>query len=80
LETFGLPFTEVVGYLAMITVLVSFLMTDVVKLRMINSLGCLIFVAYGFLLQISWPIVITNTAILSINVYYLLRFFRNKIN
>ncbi len=75
-----MPFSEFVGYLAMITVLVSFLMKDVVKLRMINSLGCLIFVVYGFLLQISWPIVITNAAILSINLFYLLRFYRNKLN
>ncbi len=79
MEVFGIPFTEVIGYLAMITVLVSFLMKDVVKLRMINSLGCFIFVAYGFLLDISWPIVITNAAILSINVYFLLQFQRKKI-
>ena len=75
----GLPIVEIVGYLAMITVLVSFLMKNVVKLRMINSLGCFVFVVYGFLLDISWPIVITNVAILSINVYFLIQFQRKIV-
>lgn len=76
---FGIPFTEVIGYLAMLTLLVSFLMKDVVKLRLINTLGCFVFVVYGFLLDISWPIVITNVSIMSINIYYLIQFRRKRI-
>ncbi len=65
--------TDWVGYAAMATVLISFLMKDVKKLRLINSLGCLLFVIYGFLLQpLSLPIIVTNTAIFGINIYYLL--------
>ena len=61
-----------VGYAAMATVLVSFLMKEVKRLRIINSLGCLLFVIYGMMLSpLSWPIIITNTAIFCINVYYL---------
>lgn len=63
--------TDLVGYLAMAFLLISFLMKDVKKLRIINSLGCGFFVAYGFLLVTSWPIIITNSAIISINLYYL---------
>ena len=63
--------TDLVGYLAMAFLLISFLMKDVKKLRLINSLGCSFFVAYGFLLVTSWPIIITNSAIISINLYYL---------
>lgn len=63
--------TDLVGYLAMAFLLISFLMKDVKKLRIINSLGCTFFVAYGFLLVTSWPIIITNSAIISINLYYL---------
>nr|WP_233164313.1 uroporphyrinogen decarboxylase [Snuella sedimenti] len=58
----------------MATILVSFLMKSIVKLRIVNSLGCLLFVFYGVLLQpISLPIVITNIAILCINLYHLLQ-------
>ncbi len=63
--------TDLAGYLAMAFLLISFLMKDVKKLRIINSLGCAFFVAYGFLLVTSWPIIITNSAIISINLYYL---------
>lgn len=72
MEIFGLSITDLVGYLAMALLLISFLMKDVKKLRIINSLGCAFFVAYGFLLVTSWPIIITNSAIISINLYYLI--------
>jgi len=62
--------TEWVGYAASAGVLSSFLMKDIRKLRMVNSVGCALFVVYGFLLH-SWPVIITNIAILVINFYYL---------
>lgn len=65
--------TDWVGYAAMATVLISFLMKDVRRLRLVNSLGCLLFVVYGFMLvPLSYPIIVTNTAIFCINLYYLL--------
>jgi len=67
-----ITYTDWVGYLAMTTLLISFLMKNITKLRIINSLGCLFFVIYGFMLAVSWPIVITNSAIVCINLYYLL--------
>ncbi len=76
MELFNIPLVEIVGYLAMLTLLVSFMMKDVTKLRIINSIGCLLFVIYGFLLNTSYPIVVTNTAIILINFYYL--FIANK--
>ena len=71
MELLGISLTEWIGYMAMATVLLSFLMKDVTKLRIINSFGCVFFVTYGILLAISWPIIITNTAIICINFYYL---------
>ena len=68
--------TELVGYLAMLFLLVSFLMKDIRRLRALNTLACALFVAYGFLLDISWPIVISNSAIFGINLYYL--FFKKN--
>ena len=63
--------TELVGYAAMLVLLVSFLMKDIRRLRTFNTLACALFVAYGFLLDISWPIIISNAAIFGINLYYL---------
>jgi len=62
---------ELVGYFASFMVLVSFLMRNIKKLRLINTVGCVAFVIYGVLLHWSLPIIITNTAIAGINFYYL---------
>ncbi len=72
MEFLGVSVTEWIGYAASVGVLLSFLMKDIVKLRTVNMIGCALFVAYGFLLDISWPVVITNFAILVVNGYYLL--------
>ncbi len=61
---------EWVGYAAMISLMISFLMKDIKKLRIINTLGCLLFVIYGFMLG-SYPIIITNAFISMVNIYYL---------
>ena len=70
MELFGISYIEWIGYLASFFLLLSFLMRNITTLRYINSLGCLLFVAYGLLLD-SWPITITNGAIILINIYYL---------
>lgn len=62
--------TEIVGYLASLFVLLSFFKKDIRQLRIINSIGCGLFVAYGIMLP-SMPVIITNVAILLVNGYYL---------
>lgn len=71
----GIELTEWVGYLAMTVLLISFMMKNVTKLRVINSVGCMFFVIYGSLIS-QYPIVITNVAIILINFYYL--FFKKN--
>ena len=62
--------TEYFGYIASALVLVSFLMKNISYLRVVNSFGCACFIVYGSLLP-SIPIIVTNAAIVLINVYYL---------
>ena len=69
----GFTFVEDIGYLASLFVLVSFLMKDIKKLRIINMVGCCMFVWYGVLLDFSIPIIVTNSIIALINTYYLLK-------
>lgn len=65
---------EYFGYAASFFVLLSFVMKNIKTLRMVNIIGCAFFITYGFLLPgISWPVVITNVAIVIVNVYYLLK-------
>lgn len=77
----GISLIEWIGYLASAVLLTSFMMKKIKMLRIVNSAGCILFIVYGFLLDVSWPIVITNMAITSINIYYLLiapRFSNNN--
>ena len=47
------------GYAASLIILVSLLMTNVFRLRMINLAGSLCFSLYGWLIG-SWPVCIIN--------------------
>jgi uncharacterized protein with PQ loop repeat len=69
----NISYVELVGYMASLAVLLSFVMKNIKKLRIVNTFGCILFVIYGFLLKTSWPVIITNFAIICINVYYLLK-------
>ena len=69
--TFNL--TEIIGFAASAVVLISFLFKEITYLRIINTLGCALFITYGFMLQTSWPIVFTNVCIVVINIYFLIK-------
>ena len=66
----NLTLKDWVGYAAMLTLMVSFMIKDMKKLRIINTIGCLLFVVYGFMLD-SNQIIITNAFISMVNFYYL---------
>ncbi|MEO1643805.1 MAG: hypothetical protein AAFR67_01365, partial [Chloroflexota bacterium] len=61
---------EIVGYIASALVAVSLLMTSILRLRIINLIGAIVFVVYGVLI-VAYPIVLTNAIIVCINVYQL---------
>ena len=74
---FGRPFIEWVGYAASIMIAISLIMTDMVKLRIINSIGCVLFAIYGFVVK-AYPVGIINTFIFIVNMYYLYKAYNNK--
>jgi len=67
---FELSGTEAVGYVASALVVLSLTMTSVVRLRSISLIGSVIFGVYGALIS-SVPIMMTNTAIAGINIWFL---------
>ncbi len=75
---FDISLTEWVGYLASLVLMISFLMKNINTLRIINSIGAILFVVYGIMLVTSWPIIISNTFILGVNIYYLTKHFRSN--
>ncbi|MDP3353376.1 MAG: uroporphyrinogen decarboxylase [Flavobacteriaceae bacterium] len=75
---FDISLTDWVGYFASLVLMISFMMKNLNTLRIINSAGALLFVVYGFMLETSWPIIITNTFIFGVNLYYLRKHYLNN--
>lgn len=65
---------EWLGYLASLIVLISLLMSSIIRLRWINLLGSTLFSLYGFLLG-ALPVGLMNLGIAIINIYYLVKIY-----
>ena len=63
---------ELFGYLGSFLVLISMLMTSVVRLRIINLIGSAIFATYAILIR-SFPTALLNGCLVLINLYHLFR-------
>lgn len=70
---------EAIGYLGSALVLVSFLMASVFKLRIVNSVGSIIFTIYAFIIH-SYPTAIMNLCLVLINIYYLVKMSNTSVN
>lgn len=79
MELWNISVVEWVGYAASAGILLSFLMQDILKLRAINAVGCLLFTVYGFLLSDpSMPVIVTNFTIFLVNLYFIYRIRKQK--
>ncbi len=63
---------ELIGYLGSLLVVVSLLMSSVIKLRIINTLGSLIFCIYAMVIH-SYPTAVMNAALVIINLWFLFK-------
>ena len=63
---------ELFGYLGSLIVIVSMLMTSVVKLRVINTVGSLMFSAYALMIH-SYPTMVMNLFLAGINIWHLMK-------
>ena len=61
---------EAFGYLGSALVLVSFLMSSVVKLRIVNTIGSTIFAIYALIIR-SYPTAVMNLCLVLINLRFL---------
>ena len=68
---------ELLGYVAMVLVAGSFLLKDVIKLRLVNAVGAACFVVYGLLIG-SFPVTGLNIFVVCVNVYYILKSKNNQ--
>lgn len=74
---FNVPPIEWVGYLASALIVISLTMSSIVKLRIINSIGCALFVVYGISVG-ALPVAFSNVLIIFINLYYLFKYSQSE--
>lgn len=68
---------EIIGYIGSLLVAFSLTMKSLQKLRIVNMVGAIFFIAYGLLIG-ALPIALLNALTLSVNVYNLWRMWQRK--
>ncbi|MDN5577805.1 uroporphyrinogen decarboxylase [Chryseobacterium manosquense] len=65
--------TNFIGYGASFFVVLSFILKDINKIRIVNLIGCILFVIYGVFSDYLWPIIIPNAILCFIQIYHLVK-------
>ena len=68
---------EVLGILASLFIILAFLFKDIRIIRILDSLGALLYVVYGILIH-SWANIFLNTVLILIQIYRLIELKRSK--
>jgi hypothetical protein len=63
---------EILAYIGSLIILISFCTKNVKLLRILNNVGCLIFLIYA-IYHNRIPLIFLNSSIILINIYYLLK-------
>lgn len=72
-----MDWVDIVGLVASLFVLASFLMKDILVVRLINIAGAIIFVVYGIIINAiaSWFV---NVVLIVVHLVYIVKEFRDK--
>lgn len=71
---------EIIGVIASVIVLISFVMNGEKKIRIINIIGAILFIVYGILIN-AFSVWFLNGALLFVHVYKLIKLNKdNKTN
>lgn len=68
---------EIVGYIASVVIAISVMNTNVLRLRLFNLAGAILFTIYGFLIK-AWPVAGLNLFVAGVNCFHLYRILRSK--
>lgn len=69
----------IAGYVASLLLAISLIVNNDLKFRWLNTLGCVAFIVYGILIH-AFPVILTNSILLVINLYYLIKIYRTDEN
>lgn len=63
-------YMEIMAYCASIIVLISFMIKDIIFLRLLNTLGCVLFLIYSFYHE-RYPLIFLNFMVIVVNLIYI---------
>lgn len=72
-----MTFLELFGYAASVMVAVSLMMSNILRLRILNAVGALTFAIYGYMVG-AYPVLAVNGWIFLVDIYYLYRMMNEK--
>ena len=67
---------DIIGYIGMALILYSFTITDMWKLRLVNSIGSIFWIIYGIGIM-AGPTIMVNACVLCIHLHW---FYKNRKN
>ena len=68
---------EWLGLIASVFILISFLTSNQIKTRIINLVGCVIFIVYGIILP-AYSTAFMNAAMIVVHAVFLIKHFKEK--
>ncbi|MGP1501667.1 uroporphyrinogen decarboxylase [Bergeyella cardium] len=71
---------EYIGYTASIFIVLSFVFKNITTIRIINMIGCMCFVVYGFYSgdKPFYPVIIPNAILSVVQIFFLIKESKNK--
>ena len=72
-----MTFLELFGYVSSIMIAISLMMSNILRLRILNAVGALTFAIYGYFVG-AYPVVVVNGWIFLVDIYFLYKMLREK--
>ncbi|GMR25674.1 MAG: hypothetical protein BMS9Abin39_0987 [Ignavibacteria bacterium] len=73
----SMEWQEIVGYTGSVLIALSLMMKNIVRLRKVNLFGASTFAIYGLLVN-AYPVIVLNSFIALVDIYYLIDIYRKK--
>jgi NADH:ubiquinone oxidoreductase subunit 6 (subunit J) len=68
---------DIIGYIGTILILYSFTIENIFKLRLVNSIGSIVWIIYGLGIM-AGPTIVVNSCVLCIHTYWFIKHRKKK--
>ena len=69
---------EIIGFIATVLTIVSFTFKDILTVRVVNTIGSIVWLIYGFYTK-DHPVILVNISVIAIQLWALFFLLKDKI-